>query len=341
MSTNDNDNDMIYFTKNYDGDELDYDYKESYIFDDHEFDECRCYCIKDNDIDTLNAEYNLLNYDRVTIETYQCIKSTSIFDTITKLIIWDMDLNDQSLHCELPKNLEIFIISNTKIKSLPKLPDTLLRLNCGGNNITEITKLPPNLKILNCMLNKRINISCELPQSLIKFDCSYGKLKTLPKLPDNLLTLICHDNNLRELPKLPQSLIILDCSRNMLEKVFHIPKEIKIFNVRDNPNLDITNISLIYIVILAGQCYTEDIDITNTKLRDNMIQCEYEDDLSFNWKCRSVHTYDEDIGAKYLNKMKNDAGKIIANWFLECKYNPKYKYCRDRLKKECEEFYTE
>lgn len=335
MYTNDNNN-MIYFTKNYNEDELDYNYKESYIFDRHEYDECRCYCVNDDDMDTLNAEYNLLNYDRVTIETYQYIKLTSIFDTITKLIISDMDLNDRSLHCVLPKNLEIFIISNTKIKSLPILPDTLLRLDCVDNNITEITKLPPNLKILNFMLNKKINISCELPQSLIKFDCSYSKLKTLPKLPDNLLTLICHDNNLRELPKLPQNLIILDCSRNMLEKVFHIPKEIYTFNVRDNPNLDITNISLIYITKL------KDIDITNTKLEYKMSRFEYEyeydDDLLLTWKLMCM--CNEDIIAKYLNKIKNDAGKIIANWFLECKYNPKYKYCRDRLKKECEELYA-
>ena len=27
----------------------------------------------------------------------------------------------------------------------------------------------------------------------------------------------------------------------------------------------------------------------------------------------------------------------ISNWFLECKYNPKYKYCKDRLNKLYEE----
>jgi len=30
----------------------------------------------------------------------------------------------------------------------------------------------------------------------------------------------------------------------------------------------------------------------------------------------------------------------IENWFLECKFNPKYKYCQNRLKREYEEIYT-
>ena len=42
---------------------------------------------------------------------------------------------------------------------------------------------------------------------------------------------------------------------------------------------------------------------------------------------------------KYCKLFGNErARKIccrkIENWFLKCKYNPKYKYCRDRLEKE-------
>ena len=32
----------------------------------------------------------------------------------------------------------------------------------------------------------------------------------------------------------------------------------------------------------------------------------------------------------YYNEVKVFANKI-ASWFLECKYNPHYKYCRDRV----------
>lgn len=40
-------------------------------------------------------------------------------------------------------------------------------------------------------------------------------------------------------------------------------------------------------------------------------------------------------------KLKLEKQKIsvfkISNWFLECKYNPKYKYCKDRINKMYEE----
>jgi len=35
-----------------------------------------------------------------------------------------------------------------------------------------------------------------------------------------------------------------------------------------------------------------------------------------------------------LDKKERDAVNKISNWFLECKYNPQYKYCRDRLDNE-------
>jgi hypothetical protein len=30
----------------------------------------------------------------------------------------------------------------------------------------------------------------------------------------------------------------------------------------------------------------------------------------------------------------------ISEWFLECKYNPKYKYCKDRLNDEYDILFT-
>jgi len=38
--------------------------------------------------------------------------------------------------------------------------------------------------------------------------------------------------------------------------------------------------------------------------------------------------------------MKRIFSNKIGNWFLECKYNPKYLYCRKRLMKEYDEFYN-
>ena len=42
---------------------------------------------------------------------------------------------------------------------------------------------------------------------------------------------------------------------------------------------------------------------------------------------------------EHENKMKKKFINKIENWFLECKYNPNYLYCRKRLMKEYGELY--
>lgn len=43
---------------------------------------------------------------------------------------------------------------------------------------------------------------------------------------------------------------------------------------------------------------------------------------------------EEDTKYHYIDIQRKRSAKKIANWFLECKYNPKYKKCRDRLDAE-------
>ena len=38
-------------------------------------------------------------------------------------------------------------------------------------------------------------------------------------------------------------------------------------------------------------------------------------------------------------KVNQTFSNKIGEWFLECKYNPKYKYCRDRVDKEYNELF--
>ena len=52
----------------------------------------------------------------------------------------------------------------------------------------------------------------------------------------------------------------------------------------------------------------------------NYIENNYNDDFHNYFKITNI----------FVNK--------IGSWFLECKYNPKYKYCRDRLDKEYESY---
>ena len=43
---------------------------------------------------------------------------------------------------------------------------------------------------------------------------------------------------------------------------------------------------------------------------------------------------------QWKNKYKSPSN-IIGKWFLECKYNPKYKYCKDRLNEEYDSLYSQ
>ena len=40
---------------------------------------------------------------------------------------------------------------------------------------------------------------------------------------------------------------------------------------------------------------------------------------------------------EWKNSYKKIYSAKLGNWFLECKYNPKYKYCRDRVDAEYDE----
>jgi len=42
---------------------------------------------------------------------------------------------------------------------------------------------------------------------------------------------------------------------------------------------------------------------------------------------------------EYMKEKK--AVDIISEWFMDCKYNPKYKFCRKRLNKEFDELYED
>ena len=71
------------------------------------------------------------------------------------------------------------------------------------------------------------------------------------------------------------------------------------------------------------------------------------------WKLTSFHygntpfqkqikeTYDDNLDhyCSYWRTYFKDRVVKIEYWFLDCKYNPKYKYCRNRLEKEYEDIY--
>ena len=217
--------------------------------------------------------------------------------------------------------------------------DDIKFINCNDNNLEELPRLPANLHSLNCMSN---NLTClpELPESLIYLNCSNNKFKTLPKLPSKLEILHCWDNNLYCLPPiLPRNLEWLSCSCNNLYNLPKLPNKIKhIMSCFNN---------LVYIPELPDSlkyldCSSNKLEslptlpdsleylcvVNNTKLNQFMYE-----NYNHNWEDLRLHQ-------KKIREMGQRAfANKIGMWFLECKYNPEYLYCKNRLINEYNELY--
>ena len=72
---------------------------------------------------------------------------------------------------------------------------------------------------------------------------------------------------------------------------------------------------------------------TKTKNKYNPIHCAIP--IMHRWSY--IHQYIKDE----LEPVVKKNVKKIEDWFLECKYNPKYKYCKKRLMNECKELYDD
>jgi hypothetical protein len=118
---------------------------------------------------------------------------------------------------KLPESLIYLDCSiNKNLKSLPKLPESLKLLDCGNANLTYLPELSKSLTHLYCE-NNELETLPELPDNLIYLDCGFNELKTIPKLPKSIYLFFCRDNNLTSLPKLPENLKYLECHNNPLE----------------------------------------------------------------------------------------------------------------------------
>jgi len=64
-----------------------------------------------------------------------------------------------------------------------------------------------------------------------------------------------------------------------------------------------------------------------------------------NYKCNTDKEIFDSIREQYFKdeeeKYKIKQVNKIKKWFLKCKYNPKYKYCRDKLEAQYKEMYVE
>ena len=178
---------------------------------------------------------------------------------------------------------------------------------CSNMNLTELPELPSNLTHLHC---------------------EYNKLTKLPKLPNGLINLYCNNNKLSKLPELPNKLYRLDCENNELINLPQIPNSVKELNCNSNR-------------LLTLPILTEDFEYYHLKCLNNPV-----DDFIWKYfKPLAIGKYKKRLNRpRYLYNMWNREWqqkfvRKIENWFLECKYNPKYKFCRKRLILEYEELY--
>ena len=128
--------------------------------------------------------------------------------------------------------------------------------------------------------------------------CGVNDIDIIPVLPYELDWLYCNNNpRLINLPKLPNTLSTLSCINCGL---LELPE-------------NIMNIGYV-----CHTCVYGDSNPVSMLIKNNF-NGNIEDYFKWKTKCYKI----------YADK--------ISWWFLECKYNPKYKYCRDRLENEYEE----
>ena len=157
-------------------------------------------------------------------------------------------------------------------------------------------------------IEQQCNLSSlpKLPNSLTELYCQHKKISKLPELP--------------ELPKLPNSLTHLCCDNNNFNKPTPLPELPEL--PKSLELLDFSNNNIYYLPELPNL-------LTLLYCGDNP---KYEFIKNyFNGNEKKYFEYEMNMNRKFINK--------IENWFLDCKYNPKYLYCRKRLMKEYDELY--
>ena len=178
----------------------------------------------------------------------------------------------------------------------------------------ELPKLPTSLEVLVCNDNELVNLPM-LPYNLKELYCVRNNLTSLPELPDQLVSLWCQFNKLKFLPKLPDSLYTLVCDCNELKKFPNVPYGIQTLHCSYN-NINV----LPYIPEIIHLSNSGSLRLNDNPM-NNIITKKYKGDIK-----------------KYMKEKK--AIDEISNWFMDCKYNPKYMYCQNRLKREYNDLYN-
>lgn len=260
-----------------------------------------------------------------------------------------------------PKHMIQINVSFNHITVIPNLPDKLEVLKCGYNNVEKLPELPKSLKELECSYNKRLKLSNQFHDGLINLRCERIDIIELPELPDSIENIVCGSNGLYYLPKLPKSLITLRCPNNNFVTLSKLPDSIKFINCSFNRITRFPKIpSSMDQVICSNNKLMSLLPLKNVKyIYAEHNPCFDEIKIKYDFKEKercplnsiwgnlfrknTDNEIFEFVRKKYFKdeeeKYKLNQSNKIGEWFLDCKYNPKYKYCRDRLKKEYNNIY--
>lgn len=202
----------------------------------------------------------------------------------------------------LPDNMDsLTIIGFTNMHYLPKLPDSISWLTILRCGVLELPKLPEHLNNLCVMYCYSLEKMPSLPMELEMLDCDYNNLIELPEIPKSVEIIRCSYNKLKYLPESLGN----TCIYAEHNKLIDIPDSF--LNFKGDP------------MMIPG------FSFDNNPINDLIIKY-------FMVKNRWLSP----IG-NYINFRKKYQKRFVSkieNWYLECKYNPEYKYCRDRLEIE-------
>ena len=141
-----------------------------------------------------------------------------------------------------------------------------------------------------------------LPKNLVELNCEHNKLAKLPELPSTLSSLTCCNNQLKYLPELPNKLSWLMCNSNQIEHLpVHFNNMMTLYGFHNNPI-------------------------------DNFVW-DYFQDNRYARNIGRFHQWNKKTQKKFVRK--------IEDWYLDCKWNTKYKVCRDKIMEGYIEIYNE
>lgn len=230
------------------------------------------------------------------------------------------------------------------IEMTKKLPYGLTYFTCIGVEITQLPDVLPSNLVSLIIGNSSIEYLPELPESLINFSFSHNlKLKKINKFPPNLSRIKIFNTIIAELPPIPDSVTVIAIEATPISKLHNVPRNIDYLRL-SNTNINELPLSVIWCnryinanILKKGRSlaiYALNCPLFNkTSDKYYPIQCA----IHIMYIRNYIHHY-----IKYdLEPVVKKSVKKIEDWFLECKYNPKYKYCKKRLMNECEELYDD